>query len=287
MQAATHQLKSVLNGRLFIPFGRFRSWRRGCSRMMRLEKRPELMFHPNNIENAGTCFAKAASTCFDPALIDACVRDLRTDGISPRLHLPAAITDALIAYAHAAAFRLTDDSAPVRDQSVQGTSRLSGLRSICSDVTASLPIMQILADNVLCQIAARYLGFEPAVVEAYLERLSSPQRGTAGGAYPPFEYHYDVPGFNFIGFFFYLTDVDENTGGAHVMIRKSHVDKPLRFLLRSARSAGKRADQYYPKEQTLTVYGSKGAGFAEDLYSFHKLIPPVGGERLTLQIRYY
>lgn len=147
--------------------------------------------------------------------------------------------------------------------------------------------MQILADRVLCQIAERYLGYEPAVVEAYLERLSNPQRATAGGVYPPFGYHYDVPGFNFIGFFFYLTNVDETSGGAHVMIRRSHTDKPLSFLLRSARAAGKKVDKYYPKDQTFIVYGSKGSGFAEDLYSFHKLIPPISEDRLTLQIRYY
>jgi hypothetical protein len=290
MHVGTSQIKSFLNWGPLIPLGRFPAWRRGCSRLMSLKRRPELSFHANNIENAGSRFAKTTSTFFDPRLIDECAQDLFKDGISPRLRLPDEAVDALTAFAQAATFRPTDDSAPIKDVNADdatAASSISGLRSICSDITASPQIMQILADHVLCQIATRYLGYQPSVVEAYLERLSSPQRVKTEGIYPPFGYHYDVPGFNFLGFFFYLTDVNDATGGAHVMIRKSCRDKPLRFMLQSARSAGYQVDTYYPLEDTLVIHGTKGSGFAEDLYSFHKVLPPKGEDRLTLQIRYY
>jgi hypothetical protein len=147
--------------------------------------------------------------------------------------------------------------------------------------------MKLVSDYVLCQIATQYLGYEPSTVEVYMEILLASRAVEQSGDYAPFEYHYDVPGLNFIGFFFYLSDVDDVTGGAHAMIMNSNHDKPLRFKLQSARSAGKQVFEYYSPESELLVYGPKGTGFAEDLYAFHKVNRPELSDRLAIHIRYY
>lgn len=271
--------------------GRFSSFRRLYSVLKRLRRRPKLRLHSNNIEDAGKCLAKRWATDFDLELIGACIEDLEARGVSQRLRLPEPALDDIIAYAHSVPFRALDDRSSFRIADLaDGPSNGAGwaVRGICSDVVPSETILRVLGDYVLCQIATLYLGYEPGTVEAYLEVLSAP-RGPADGAgsYPPFEYHYDVPGLNFVGFFFYLTDVDQTTGGAHVIILNSNHDKPLRFMLRSARSAGRHVFEYYDPKAELTVYGAKGAGFVEDLYAFHKVNRPRTTDRLALHIRYY
>lgn len=311
MVAVTDELRSVLERFPIIYFGRFPVSRRIYSHIMNLEKKHELVFHKHNVENAGSRIAKHNSTYFSGTIIDRCVRDLRSEGISTRLTLPPSVVDAMTEFAQTAPFRYTDDSAPIEqthadDESspateitgteipgaeIAGTevpeTEISGMRRVCSDITKSKEVMRLLGDRVLCQIATRYLGYEPAVVEAYLEILSCPESAKGLISYPPLGFHYDVPGFNFLGFFFYLSDVTETTGGEHVMIRTSHRNKPLKFMLKSARTAGMEVDSYYPTKLHFEVRGPKGSGFAEDLYSFHKVNPPISQDRLTLQIRYY
>jgi hypothetical protein len=270
--------------------GRFPTLRRIYSFLMRFRKRSSLIFHPNNIEVAGTRIAKSWSTYFDTELIGECLNDLNAKGISQQLRLPDSVVDEVIEYARSVPFRDVDGQSTFMMSDLENglsSSDISGSRGIFSNVSTSPHLMKILNDYVLCQIATQYLGYEPSTVEAYLEILLAPRTADAPGKYRPFEYHYDVPGFNFIGFFFYLSDVDHTTGGAHAMILNSNRDKPLRFMLQSAQSAGKHVFEYYNQEAELIVHGQKGTGFAEDLYAFHKVTRPKSKDRLAFHIRYY
>jgi hypothetical protein len=285
---------SSLPGRSLLlpltPFGRFPTLRRIYSYLMSFQKRPTLRFHPNNIEAAGAHIAKSWSTYFPTELIGACVSDLRETGISQRLHLPEGVVNSVIEFANQMPYRDLNGRSRFQISELErdnAASDLSGLRGICTDIAGSPHIINILSDYVLCQIATLYLGYEPRSVEAYLEVLLTPRAPAADGSYAPFEYHYDVPGFNFIGFFFYLSDVDHTTGGAHAIILNSNRDKPLRFMLQSARTAGRQVFEYYKREDELAIYGQKGRGFVEDLYAFHKVSRPETKDRLALHIRYY
>lgn len=97
-------------------------------------------------------------------------------------------------------------------------------------------------------------------------------------------FHYDVHALNFLYIFFYLTDCDRFSG-AHEMIPGSHRKKSLRLLMSSARKSDDEIYRLYPA-CNLIIEGEKGFGFIEDTSCFHRALPPLKEERITLQIRY-
>ncbi len=276
-------------GHFIKSFGRFQAARKLYSRMQSMRPSEKICFHPTNREASGLFVSPGSETYFEGLPVEDCVRDLKQQGISQAFRLPERVVDRILSYAHGSRFRTDggDEKRRIADLQVQ---RRSGeampARAICTDIMGSAEIMSILTDRNIHETAARYLGYRPKLCEVYLEVLFRATASEAEPGYQPFRYHYDIPGFGFIAFFFYLHAVDEHCG-AHVMIRQSHTRKPLRLLLRSGQSAGELVNAYYDQTLELTVTGPKGHGFAEDLYSFHKVLRPVRNDRLSLQIRFY
>jgi hypothetical protein len=269
--------------------GRFRALRRVHSKIQRLRRCGDIRFHPANIEAKDLPICPGSSTYFETLSVERCLEELRLDGISQPFRLPVSMVDDILSYAHHAHFYAEADveAGSIADlQDRRDCGLLTSARAICTDVTRSIEIMSILRDPIIHQIAARYLEYRPRKCEAYLEILFRMAPGVDAASYLPHQYHYDVPGFGFIAFFFYLNDVDEYNG-AHVVIRRSHKNKPMILLLRSGQSAGKLVTGHYAKDLELTVRGPKGHGFIEDLYGFHKVLRPIRADRMTLQVRYY
>lgn len=269
--------------------GRFHTARILYSRIQGLRSPKGMRFHPTNMEARDLLICPGAETHFDGLPVDDCVRDLREQGISQAFHLSERVVDGILSYAQGSRFRIEGGCEKKRIADFQerrDRGAPTPARAICTDVAGSAEVMSILKDRSIHAVATRYLGYRPRLCEAYLEVLFRTESDPSGPGYRPFRYHYDIPGFGFIAFFFYLTAVDERNG-AHVMIRRSHNRKPIRLLLRSGQSAGELVAAYYDRALELTIKGPKGHGFAEDLYSFHKVLPPTGGDRISLQIRFY
>lgn len=148
-------------------------------------------------------------------------------------------------------------------------------------------IAKLKHDPKLLEIAATYLNSKPICtgirlwwsfpVNATLqERMSFAQE----------LFHYDPLDYRCLKFFFYLTDVDLDSG-PHVCVRGSHKKKKLSHKL--SLFIG-RSDQdiidYYKLENIVTLCGEAGFGFAEDPFCFHKGNPPRHKNRLMLQIEF-
>jgi hypothetical protein len=99
------------------------------------------------------------------------------------------------------------------------------------------------------------------------------------------DFHYDVPWFNSVYVYFYLTPVDQNSG-AHVMYRGSAKNKPLAFLLSSCVGNEQVLRTYYGPEREMAIEGPAGFGFLVDPFGYHKALPPLTNDRLMLQLRY-
>ena len=153
-----------------------------------------------------------------------------------------------------------------------------------------LPEVRLLArlagDPLLFQIARCYLGIEPVFVGmrawwSFASGASADEQVRSGQ-----RFHYDIEDYKALSVFFYLTDVDGDSG-PHVCIRGSHKDKTLRHILSPVR---RRTDdellRIYGSERMLTMCGVAGFGFAEDTFCFHKGLHPRNRDRLILQLRY-
>jgi hypothetical protein len=148
-------------------------------------------------------------------------------------------------------------------------------------------IKKLENDPKLLKIAAQYLDCEPALIRTDLswcfvaERSLYEKNGAA-----QILFHYDLDDYHALKFFFFITDVDLSSG-PHVCIRGSHKKKKLMhqlsFLI--GRSDDEIVD-YYGKENLVTIQGQAGFGFAEDTFCFHRGTPPIGKDRLMLQIEF-
>lgn len=146
-------------------------------------------------------------------------------------------------------------------------------------------IAQLIDDPILKAIAADYLQAQPAYLGSQLwwsfpNEASEKQRCQVSQAF-----HYDLDGYRFIKFFFYLTDVDEQSG-PHVFVPGTHNCMKLQHRLLRKRYTDKAILDAYGADSILTLYGTAGFGFVEDTFCFHKGRVPISRDRLILQIEF-
>jgi Phytanoyl-CoA dioxygenase (PhyH) len=156
------------------------------------------------------------------------------------------------------------------------------------NVHRDCPIASNLADDpVLRWIAARYLGTIPRLIGVNLW-WSYPAVSTAAEREDAAQmFHYDLDDFRFIKFFFYLTDVDDQSG-PHVVIKGTHRRKVFTSTLdrlKVRRYTDQEIAAMYPEDQILPIVGPAGTGFAEDTLAIHKGLAPAY-PRLTYQVQF-
>lgn len=96
-------------------------------------------------------------------------------------------------------------------------------------------------------------------------------------------YHIDLDDYNFVKFFFYLTDVD-NHNGPHIYIRGSHKNQPFLHQLLRGRPSDTQLLNYYGRENCLTVCGESGLGFVMNPFGFHQAAAVISAPRLMLSL---
>lgn len=148
-------------------------------------------------------------------------------------------------------------------------------------------IQEICYDEKNIAIFFDYFGYHPKVINPIIfinfpVEMDLEQRLN----YETIKYHYDMESPNAIYFNFYLTDVDE-LNAPHALIKKTHLNKPLNFTLRSATVDDKKIFDYYDKNDEVIFKLKKNNGFIEDASIYHKNFPALKKKRIMLQIRYY
>ena len=147
-------------------------------------------------------------------------------------------------------------------------------------------IDQIAHNNAIITSVREYVNSEPIILSSQIW-WTFPHYDELGIASNPpgneFGFHYDVDDFKFLKLFFYLNDVDSNSG-PHVYI-KNHNKKNFKEYL-NRRITDDEANQYY-KENIYTILGKTGNGFIEDTSFYHKGSNPKNNHnRGILQIVY-
>ncbi len=147
-------------------------------------------------------------------------------------------------------------------------------------------IYKLANDSFLLEIASKYLNSEAVFTGSRLWWLFPVDDETFDPKQTVSYYHYDLDDYNCVRFFFYVTDVDLESG-PHICIRGSHRKKKLAHLLSPFK---RRNDEdmvnYYGEENIITICGEAGFGFAEDTNCYHKAERPRSKNRLILQIQY-
>ena len=125
-------------------------------------------------------------------------------------------------------------------------------------------IQRIVHDRAMVDIAAKYLGSEPLLHSSSL--LWTYPNLAANARYPE-NFHFDVADFNSAILYFYISDVDMDSG-PHVMVEGTHKHKSLHQMFNPFLTDEQALQQYGDRVKTVT--GVAGTGFFEDQVAFHK-----------------
>jgi hypothetical protein len=170
--------------------------------------------------------------------------------------------------------------------------RRTGQRILCANVWAAdrecPAVARLVRDPWLHAVAAGYLGPAARVIDVRL-LWSFPARGAARpelSRVAQDTFHFDLADWGQLKFFFYITDVDAETG-AHVFVRGSHARRPLSHQL-TAFVAKSYAEiiATYGREAVQVIDGRAGTGFVEDPFGFHTGAALRRGRRLMLEVSF-
>jgi hypothetical protein len=222
--------------------------------------------------------------------LEACCRDLRRQCVAAGPHLTSAIVDEIHAFALTAPCRRPRGTVRFCYGDVRNGLLADGTAVPVADIDdpeVCPAIAALRRDPALIALAHRYLGYEPRHADlrlfwSFAGDLSDPARRNGGQT---IDFHYDVPWYNAVYVYFYLTDTDLRSG-AHVVLPGSAADKPLAFILSRCMRDDASLAAYYGALQPLAVEGAAGFCFFEDPYCYHKALVPISHDRLMLQIRF-
>jgi len=139
---------------------------------------------------------------------------------------------------------------------------------------------RLVFDQSILAVAQEYLKCSP-VLDLVAFWWSLPYKGK-GKSEAAQMYHFDMDRIKFIKFFFYLTDVDTDTG-PHCYVKGSHKRLPA-ALLKDGRIEDAEIEKAFSKDSMIEICGKRGTIMAVDTRGLHKGKPLNRGYRLLFQI---
>ena len=141
-------------------------------------------------------------------------------------------------------------------------------------------LQSLVFDQSLLAVAQEYLKCSPVLdLVAFWWSLPYEGKGKSEAAQM---YHFDMDRIKFIKFFFYLTDVDTDTG-PHCYVKGSHKRLPP-SLLKDGRIEDAEIQRTFSKNNMIEICGKRGTIMAVDTRGLHKGKPLNKGYRLLFQI---
>jgi hypothetical protein len=216
---------------------------------------------------------------------------LSAHGLHVGFGIPPAMAGRLVRFAREARLVAPGTRRIFRHADVAGARLADGTPVPLADVKAPLDCAEIRTlrhDPVLLSAISRVLGYRPPRVSvrlfwSFAGAMADDDRRRLGQT---IDYHYDVPWFNAVYAYFYLTGADRQSG-AHQVIPASLHDMPKRFLVSGCFRSRAELLEHYGPDCEFAVEGPAGTGFLENPFIFHRAIPPDGRDRLMLQFRYH
>lgn len=151
-----------------------------------------------------------------------------------------------------------------------------------SDLIQNNTIQNLVSDPGLLAIAQSFLGSKP-ILDMISMWWSTSFSKKASSEVAQL-YHFDMERIKFLKIFFYLTDVDEETG-PHCYVRGSNNGFP-EAVRKDGRISDDEIQLSYPPEDILEITGPKGTILAVDTSGFHKGKNLSRDSRLLLQFEF-
>lgn len=221
------------------------------------------------------------------------VSDISTNGYHIfKSKLPSEVVDAIVAYAKKTPckyrkiadggakdfkFEFSDEVLFDENQVASPVYQFSQ-----KDIAACPELQKLIFDQSVLLVAQEYLNTKP-VMDLIAMWWSAPFGGK-GKSESAQMYHFDLDRIKFIKFFFYLTDVDSETG-PHCYVRGSHKKLPP-SLNKQGRMTDDEVEAAFGKKNLLELCGKKGTIMAVDTRGLHKGKDLTKDKRLIFQIEF-
>ena len=154
------------------------------------------------------------------------------------------------------------------------------------DLVANPTLQELIFDESILRFAQDYLGAAPIL------DLVAMWWHTTFNATPDKEaaqwFHFDMDRLKWIKFFFYITDVDSNSG-PHTFIARSHKNLGIPYKLRSkgySRLSDDEVASAYDAKNYIEFTGKRGTLIIEDTRGLHKGKHCISGDRLLFQLEF-
>lgn len=147
-------------------------------------------------------------------------------------------------------------------------------------------VARLSKDPFMLSLAAAYLGVEPKLMSVNMWWTFPVNASAEDRSKHAHVFHYDLDDIKFVKFFFYLTDVDSESG-PHVFVRGSN--REVRYkntFLKSKRFTDEEVIASYGIENVVEVCGKAGSCLIEDTITLHKGVTPLRHPRLLLQFEF-
>ena len=220
------------------------------------------------------------------------VESLERDGLYLGLQLPQDILNKIIAFALSTPCYGNQDSKlgflyPDKDKLEKQYGHTFFMAQYHNTCLSCPEIQKLSHDPKLLEIAALYLKTQPVFTGSRLWwNFAVDNQQPYDSSQTITFFHYDLDDYACLRFFFYLTDVDAESG-PHVCVYGSHKNKSLLHrLMPVKRRTDDEISTFYGKESIVKIMGERGFGFAEDTFCYHKATRPRSHDRLMLQIQF-
>jgi len=153
------------------------------------------------------------------------------------------------------------------------------------DLVANPDIQALIATPTLLEIVQDYLGCAPILDEVNMWWSLRAETSSSEIAQ---QFHFDFDRTKWVKVFFYLTDVQADTG-PHVYVRHSHKREARRaplFKRGYVRLSDSDIGKVYGTDEVVEIYGDAGTALFVDTSGFHKGKPPSKDNRLILELQF-
>lgn len=154
------------------------------------------------------------------------------------------------------------------------------------EILANKKFQEIIFDQSIANFAQAYLGNAPILdliaMWWHTTFSSTPDKEAAQW------FHFDMDRLKWIKFFFYLTDVDSETG-PHTFVPRTHRVFGIPIKLRRkgyTRLGDDEVSRYFPKSNWREFTGLRGTLIVEDTRGLHKGKHCISGDRLLFQLEF-
>jgi hypothetical protein len=217
---------------------------------------------------------------------------VKDQGVCFGVNLPSDVVDEVLSFAESTVcFANSETARPIsvsRSGIYTGTDGPAVIGDYRDQIDNCRAIRKLCTDGVLTRIAEEYLEAPPHLSRSRLWwSFIAPQASEQEHhTFSQDAFHFDIDDWKCLKFFFYLTEVDEQSG-PHRFIRHSHQRRKLRHQFTLFKGQSLRSlERVYPQSDFLTITGPAGFGFAEDPFGFHTGTSVQAHPRLMLEIEY-